>query len=104
MIFSLLIIHNHNRMPVSSNTRVLQTATWVYFSFQLPYRFIHSPKIVMEAIMSDINDLVREFGSASCDGAVGASFFALRRLLGILQKCYDSKVCFDIAFLRLPST
>ena len=38
MIFSLLIIHNHDRMQVSSNTRVLHTATRVYFTSQLPYR------------------------------------------------------------------
>ena len=40
MIFSLLTIHNHGRMPVFSNTRVLHTATRVYFTSQLPYRLI----------------------------------------------------------------
>jgi hypothetical protein len=109
MIFSLLIIHNHDRIPVSSNTRALHTATWVYFTSRLPYRFIHSPKVVREAIMTDINDLVQEFWSTSRDGAVGpgVSFFAMRHLFGILEKCYDNwKVCFDILFpfLRLPST
>ena len=105
MTFSLLIIHNHDRMPVSSNTRVLHTAVWDYLTSRLPDRFIYSPKVVIEAIITDIDDLVQEFGRTSCDGAVGASIFATRRLLGILQNCYDySKVCFDIAFLRLPST
>ena len=105
MIFSILIIQkNHDRMPVSSNTRVLLTATWDYFTSRLPDRFIRSPNVVKEAIVSDINDLVQEFGRTSSDG-VGASFFAMRRLLKILQKCYNnSKVCFYIPFLRLLST
>jgi hypothetical protein len=47
--------------------------------------------------MTDINDLVQEFWMASSDGAVGASFFAMRRLLEILQNCFDFlEVCFDI--------
>jgi hypothetical protein len=94
-------------MPVSSNgTRVpsLHTATWVYFTSRLPYRFIRSPKVVQEAIMTDINDLVQEFLRTSRDGADGA-FFAMRRLFGILQKCYNLKVCYIyIYILRLPST
>ena len=89
MIFSLLIIHNHDRM--SSITRVLHTTTWDYFTSRLPDRFIHSPKVVKEAIMSDINDLVREFRRTSSD--VGASFFAMRRLFEIL---HNLEVCFDI--------
>ena len=105
MTFSLLIIHNHHddRMPGSSNTRVLHSATWDYLTSRLPYRFICSPNVVKEAIMTDINDFVQEFWRTSRDGADGVSVFAMRRLLGILQKCY-SNVCFDIAFLRLPST
>ena len=90
-------------MPVSSNsTRVpsLHTATWVYFSSRLPYRFIRSPKAVQEAIMTDINALVQEFRRTSRDGAVGASFFAMRRLFGILKRCYYLKVCFDIKKFR----
>jgi hypothetical protein len=91
---------------VSSNTRVLHTATWVYFTSRLPERFIRSPEVVKEAIMTDINDLVQEFWRTSRDGAVGASFFAMRRLFGILKDCYDNmNVCFDIfPFLRLSST
>ena len=56
--------------------------------------------------MTDIDDLVQEFRRTSCDGAVGASFFAMLRLLKILQECCDIlNVCFDIfPFLRLPST
>ena len=105
--FSLLIIHNHDRMPVSSNTQVLHTATWIYFTSQLPNRFAHSPKEVMEAIMTDINDFVQEFWRTSRDGAaVGTSLFALCRLFGILEGCYRNlKVCFDILslFLRLAA-
>jgi hypothetical protein len=94
MIFSLLIIHNHDRM---SSTRVLHTTTWVDFTKRLAYRFILSPKVVMEEIITDINDLVEEFWTTSSDGAVEVSFFAMRRLLEILQGCFDfSEVCFDI--------
>ena len=49
--------------------------------------------------MTDINDLVQEFWRNSSDGAVEASscFFAMRRLLEILQRCFDIlEVCFDI--------
>ena len=89
MIFNLLSIHNRDRM--SSITQVLHTATWDYFTL-LPSRFLHSPKIVKEVIMTDINDLVQEFCRISSD--VGASLFAMRHLLEILQRI--SKVCFDI--------
>jgi hypothetical protein len=100
MILSLLIIHNHHDDRMSSITRVLHTTTWVYFTEHLAYRFIRSPKVVKEAIMTNINDLVQEFWTTSSDGAVGASFFAMRRLLEILQKCFDFlKVCFDIIFV-----
>ena len=94
MIFSLSIIHNRDRM--SSITRVLHTTTWDYFSERLADRFIPSPKVVKEEIMTDINDLVQEFLTTSSDRAVEASFFAMRRLLEILQECYDFLVCFDI--------
>ena len=97
MILSLLIIHNHNRTP--SFSHVLHTTTWDYFT-SLPDRFNRSPKVVKEAIMTDINDLVQEFRRPSSNGDAGASFFAMRRLFEILE------VCFDIisVFLRLPST
>jgi hypothetical protein len=95
MIFRLLIIHNHDRM--SSITRVLHTTTWEYFTNRLPNRFRHSPRIVKEAIMKDINNLVQEFWRTSSDGDVGASFFEMRRLLEILQVCSDNfYVCFVI--------
>ena len=81
-------------MEVSSNTRVLQTVTWLFFTSKLPDLYIRSPTLVKEAIMTDINDLVQEFERTSCDG-VGASFFALRHLFGILEGCDDKlKVCF----------
>jgi hypothetical protein len=38
--------------------------------------------------MTDFNDLVRELMTSS-DGAVEASFFTMRRLLEILQVCFD---------------
>ena len=91
MIFSLLIIHNHHSMS-SSITRVLRTTTWDYISSNLPECFNNSPKVVKEAIITDIDDLVEEFRTTSSD--VGASFFAMRRLLDILQDILD--VCFDI--------
>ena len=96
MILNLFIIHNHDRM--SSITRVLYTTTWDYFSSLLPESFGRSPQVVKEAIIKDIDDLVEEFRRISSD--VGASFFAMRRLLDILQDILD--VCFDIIpFLRL---
>jgi hypothetical protein len=76
---------------MSSVTRVLHTATWNFFNSRLPDRFSRSPKVVKEAIMTDINDLVQEFRRTLNDGTVGASFFAMRRLLEILQGCL--KVC-----------
>ena len=45
--------------------------------------------------MTDINDLVQELWWTASDGVVGASFFAMRRLLEILHECFDiSEVCF----------
>ena len=85
MIFTLIIFHNHDRM--SSITRVLHTATWNFFSIDLPYRFCHSPKVVKEEIITDINELVQEFWRTSSDGAIGAPFLEMRRLLEILQRC-----------------
>ena len=87
MNFSLLIIHNRDRM--SSITRVLHTTTWDYFSENLALRFNHSPKVVKEEIMADVSDLVQEFRMSSRDGAVGESFVAMSRLLKILQVCFD---------------
>ena len=84
MTFDLLIIHNYDRM--SSITR-LHTATWDYFTSFLPNRFICSPEVVKEAIMTDINDLVQEFSRTSSD--VGASFFAMHCLQRILEVCFD---------------
>ena len=95
MIFSLLIIHNHDRM--SSITRVLHPKTWVYFVSCLPDHFIRSTKVVKEAIMTDINDTVQEFWRTSSDGVVRASFFAVRRLFEILRRCsYILEVSFNI--------
>ena len=89
MISGLLIIHNHDRM--SSITRV-HTTTWSYFSSRLPESFSRSPKVVKEGIITDIDDLVEEFRRTSSD--VGASLFAMYRLLGILQDILE--VCFDM--------
>jgi hypothetical protein len=104
MIFSILIIHDHDR--ISSITRFPHITTGVYFTYELPDFFSCSPKAVKESIMTDVNMLVQEFWTSS-DGAfeVEASFFAMRRLLKILKRCFDSlKVCLDFFFFRLPST
>ena len=96
MIFGIFIIHNRYRM--SSSNRVPHTATWDYFTSHLSDLFMNSPKEVKETIMTDVNDLVQKFWSfwsISSNDAVGASFFAMRRLLDILQECY-SPVCFHI--------
>ena len=82
MIFSLLIIDDYDRL--SSISRILHTTTWDYFTSRLPDRFNHSPKVVKEAIMTDINDLIQEFWETSSGGVEGVSFFAMRRLLDIL--------------------
>ena len=104
MIFIPLIVHNRDRM--SSITRVLHTTTWDYFTSHLPGRFCHSSIVVQEAIMTDINALVQEFWRTSTDGVVGVSFFKIRRLLEILQRCLNmSEVGFVIiSVLPLPST
>ena len=83
---------------MSSINRALHTTTWDYFTSRLHYRFCRSPKVVKEAIMTDINDLVEEFWRTSSDVQVVTSFFAMRRMLEILQQCFGSlEVCFDIA-------
>ena len=87
MNFSLLIIHNRDRM--SSITRVLHATTWRYFTKELAFRFRHIPKVVMEEIMADINDLVQEFRMSSRDGAIGESFVGMCRLREILRVCFD---------------
>jgi hypothetical protein len=95
MIFSFLIIHNHDRM--SSITRVLRSTTWKFFTKRLRDYFMRSPNVVKEEIMTDINDFVQEFWTTSSDGAVEASFFAMRRLLEILERCFGFlDVCFVI--------
>ena len=100
MILCLLFIHNHDRK--FSIIRVLHTTTWVYFSSCLPNRFIHSSKVVKEAIMRDIDNLVQEFWRTSSDNDVGASLFAMRRLHIILENCLE--VCILFPLLRLPLT
>ena len=102
-IFSFLIIHSHDDR-MSSITNVHAT-TWNYFANNLSGHFIHSPKVVMEEIMTDINDLVQELQTSS-NGAIAESLFAMRRLYEILLKCFRLfNVCFDIiSVLRLTST
>ena len=99
MIISLLIIHNYDRSS-ESISRVLHMATWDYFALRLPDFFRRSPKVLNEAIMTEINDLVQEFWRTSSDGSIGASLFEMHRLFGILQKCI-AEVCFDIVFVFL---
>ena len=89
MVFSLLIIHNRDRM--SSITRVLHTTTWGYFTEHLAVRFIRSPNVVKEEIMADVNGLVQEFRMSPRDWAVqvGESFVAMCRLDEIFRVCFD---------------
>ena len=85
---------------MSSITRVLHTTTWNYFTSRLPDRFSRSPKVVKEAVMTDIDDLVQEFWRTSSNGVVEECFFAIHRLFDILQQCFNIlKVCFDIIFV-----
>ena len=70
---------------MSPIARVPHAPTWKFFTSYLPTRFHRSPKAVKEAIMTDINDLVQDFWRTSSDGAVGASFFEIRRLYEILE-------------------
>jgi hypothetical protein len=99
MIFSLLIIYNHDRK--SPITSVIRTKTWNYFTSYLSDHFGRCPKAVKQAIMTDINDLLQDFWRTSSDGVVGTSLFAMRRLHEILQQCFN--VCFNIyPFARLP--
>ena len=89
---------------MSSIARILHTATWEYFTSRLPYRFSRSPKVVKEAIMTDINTLVQDFWSSS-DGGVGPPFrvFAMRVVccMGVLKFW---KYVLLFLFLRLPSS
>ena len=91
MIFGLNI-HNHDRM--SSITQALRSITWDYFTSHLPGRFSRSQKVVKEAIITDINNLVQDFWRTSSDGADGAPFFEMRRLLEILQNFIS-----DVSFI-----
>ena len=93
MIFSLLIIHNYDRR--SSITRVLHVETWKYFASNLPNNLSLSPKVVKEAIMTDVYDLVQEFWRTSTDEVNVESIFAMRCLYGILGMCSD--VCVSLA-------
>ena len=90
---------------MSSITNVHAT-TWNYFanSLLLADCFIGSPKVVMEEIMTDINDLVQEFQTSS-NGAIAASLFAMRRLFEILLECSQwFNVCFDIISVLRPTS
>jgi hypothetical protein len=98
MIFSLLIIHNYDRTSSITGTRVFHTTTWDYFASHLSDRFDRSPKVVKEAIMTDINDLLQEFWRTSSDGDVGASIFAMRRLHDILKNISDVCFCYYFRF------
>ena len=70
---------------MSPITRVPHTATWNFFTLHVPSRFRRSPRVVKEAIITDINDLVQEFWSTPSDGDVGESLFGMRRLYEILE-------------------
>ena len=102
MIFRSFIIHNHDRM--SSSTRFPHTATWDYITSILKFRLSMSSRVVKNTVMTDINELVQEFWRTSSDECVDVSFFAMRRLLEVLQRCFDNlEVCLFL-FPSLPST
>ena len=84
---------------MSYTNRVLHTATWDYFTLGLPGYFNRSSKVVKEAIMTDISDLVQEFKFWRSDGTVtvGAFFFPMRHLFKVLEICVNTlKVRFDV--------
>ena len=89
----LLITHNHD--STSSITRVLHTATWDFFTLRLPGHFCSSPKVVKEAIMTDLDNFMtdldnlvqEEFWRTSSDRDVGYVGFAMCRLYDILHRC-----------------
>ena len=88
---------------MSSITRVHAT-TWNYFANSLSDRFIRSPKVVQQEIMTDINDLVQEFQTSS-NGAIAESLFAMRRLYEIVLECFHLfNVCFDIISVLRPTS
>jgi hypothetical protein len=98
MIFSLLIIHDHDRTSSITRVQVLHTATWDFFTTYLPYRFMLSPGTVKEEIMTDVNDLLQELmATVSSNGVVDTSYLPMRHLGGILRVCHGLlTVCFDI--------
>ena len=88
---------------MSSITHV-HTTTWNYFTNSLAHRLIESPKVVMEDIMTDINDLVQEFQTSS-NGAIAESLFAIRRLYDILLECFRLfNVCFYVISVLRPTS
>ncbi|KAF8816498.1 hypothetical protein BYT27DRAFT_7182054 [Phlegmacium glaucopus] len=71
---------------IHSTTRLPHSATWGYVKFHLPSRFIASPKLVKDAIMTDINELTQEFWEISNTGAVDVFFTAMLCLMWILER------------------
>jgi hypothetical protein len=86
---------NYNRIIPVTTGRLPHSKTWDYFKSHLIVYFIHSPKIVKDVIITDINDLVQEFWDLkiSSDGAVDVFFPPMGCLMRIL------KVCLDIIFI-----
>jgi hypothetical protein len=73
-------------------------ATWHYFKSYLPAHFMRCPKVVKDAITTDINDLMQQSWQTSTDG-VDIFCPPMCRLRQILQ------VCFHIIYLsRLSLT
>ncbi|KAF8816521.1 hypothetical protein BYT27DRAFT_7182095 [Phlegmacium glaucopus] len=68
-----------------STTRLPHSATWRYIDIHIPRRFIGSPKLVRDTIMTDINQLTQEFRKISSSGAVDISFPARLCLMQILK-------------------
>ena len=85
ILVSQLDIQDRNR--ISSATRFPHRATWHYFKSYLPAHFMRCPKVVKDAITTDINDLMQQFWRISTDEAVDIFSLAMCRLREILQAC-----------------
>ncbi|KAF8816499.1 hypothetical protein BYT27DRAFT_7182055 [Phlegmacium glaucopus] len=70
-------IHPTPRLPHSK--------TWDYIKFHLPWRFGASPKLIRDAIMTDINGLTQEFWKISNSGVVDVFLPAMLCLAQILN-------------------
>ncbi|KAF8815804.1 hypothetical protein BYT27DRAFT_7155408 [Phlegmacium glaucopus] len=84
------------------STRLPHSATWDYVKFHLPPRFIKSPKLVKDAIMTDIDELMQEFCKISSSGAVDVFLTAMLCLMWILKDVEATDLgTTDVKFIRV---